>query len=360
MQSNYEHYYALILAGGGGTRLWPLSRARRPKQMLPLVEDRSMFRVSIDRLAPIFTPDRVYVVAGKAHIDTLREQAPDIPARNFIAEPYARDNGPAAALGIQVISARDPQATIAYLPSDHHITDKVRFRAALEAAYAVAQTDTICTLGITPSMPSTGFGYIQRGQAIGAVGGFDVFQAAHFKEKPDYETAVQYVMSGEYSWNAGMFIMRSTTALREFQRQQPAMADALTRLAPAIDTDAYETTLDGVWGDMPKLSIDYAIMEHAERMAVIPVEIGWSDVGSWEALHDVLDRDADGNSARGEHLFLNTRDTMVFSDKMTVTIGVEELIVVDTDDVLLVCARSQSQAVKDVVAQLKGQRDELL
>ncbi|MCS7071831.1 MAG: sugar phosphate nucleotidyltransferase, partial [Anaerolinea sp.] len=181
-----------------------------------------------------------------------------------------------------------------------------------------------------------------------------------FKEKPDYETAVQYILSGEYSWNAGMFIMRAATARREFQRQQPHMADVLARLAPTIDTEAYESTLASLWDEMPRLSIDYAIMEHAERMAVIPVEIGWSDVGSWEALFDILQHDDQGNTAKGEHFFLNTKDTMVFSNKMTVTIGVQDLIIVETDDVLLVCHRSQSQAVKDVVAQLKGQRDELL
>ncbi|MGQ9909018.1 MAG: mannose-1-phosphate guanylyltransferase [Candidatus Flexifilum sp.] len=360
MSSPYDHYYALIMAGGGGTRLWPLSRSGRPKQMLPLVEARSMFQVSVDRLAPLFSPERVYVVAGRAHIDLLRAQAPDIPPANFIAEPYARDNGPAAALGIQVISSRDPEATIAYLPSDHHIGDTARFRRALAAAYAIAQQDLICTLGITPSTPSTGFGYIQRGPFMNTLDGFDVFQAVRFKEKPDYETAVQYVLSGEYSWNAGMFIMRASTALREFRRQQPTLADILTRLAPTIDTDAYESTLNALWDEMPRLSIDYAIMEHAERMAVIPVEIGWSDVGSWEALHDILQRDDHGNSARGDHLFFNTRDTMVFSSKMTVTIGVHDLIIVETDDVLLVCERSQSQAVKDVVTQLKGRRDDLL
>lgn len=352
------------MAGGGGTRLWPLSRSQRPKQLLPLVEDRSMFRVSVDRLLPLFPPDRIYVVAGRHHIDDLRAQAPFLPPRNFIAEPYGRDNGPAAALGIRTIHHRDPAATIAYLPSDHHITDTDRFRMTLRAAHHTAQHGFICTLGITPSLPATGFGYIQRGEQIDQFEGLSIYRAGRFHEKPDLETAISFLKAGTFSWNAGMFIMQTRIALNEFTRQQPAIADALEALAPTLDTPHYDGALVHLWERMTKISIDHAIMEHAERMAVIPVEMGWSDVGSWDALYDVLDHDSAGNSVRGsaaqQHVLIDSRNSLIVSDKLTVTIGVDDLVVVDTGDVLMICHKDKTQAVREAVTRLRGQRDDLL
>jgi len=357
-------FYALIMAGGGGTRLWPLSRGQRPKQLLPLIEDRSMFRVSIDRLAPLFPPERVYVVCGSKHAAELRAQAPDIPAENFVVEPYGRDNGPAAALGIATIQRRNPAATVAYLPSDHHITDTERFRQALAAAYTVAQRGIICTLGITPSLPATGFGYIQRGNLLAEIAGFNVYTATRFHEKPDYATAVQFLTSGTFSWNAGMFIMRADTAVSEFSRQQPAIGAALADLIPLVDTPAYADALPALWERMTKISIDHAIMEGAVGMAVIPVEMGWSDVGSWDALYDVLPHDATGNSARGaaaaQHLLIDAYNSLIVSDKLTVAIGVDDLVIVDTEDVLMVCHKDKTQSVRDAVTRLKGSHDGLL
>lgn len=356
-----DHYYALIMAGGGGTRLWPMSRGKTPKQMLPLVEEQSMFSVSVNRLAPLFTPEQIYVVAGESHVDALRRQAPEIPAQNFIAEPSARDSGPAAALGISVIQQRDPQATVVLLTADHHIADKDGFRRVLATAHDVAQQNTIVTLGISASLPSTGFGYIQRGTQLSEVNGFRCYKAVRFTEKPDFETAMAFIASGDYSWNSGMFAMRADTAMAEFQRQQPEIYRLMRQLQPSLDTPEYQDALHEIWQQVPKISIDYAIMEGAQNMAVIPVDIGWSDVGSWDALYDVLQADEGGNCFKGhapDRITVDTKNTLVYSDKLTVTIGIENLVIVETDDVLMVCRKERAQDVRQVVSLLREKNNE--
>ncbi len=357
-----EHFYALIMAGGGGTRLWPMSRSSTPKQLLPLIEERSMFRVSIDRLSPLFTPDRIYVVAGEKHMQTLRQQAPELPHENFLTEPFARDTGPAAALGLTIIQKRDPEAVVAILTADHHIGDKEGFRAALAAGYTMArQESTIVTLGISASLPSTAFGYIRRGELIRSLDGFDCYHALGFTEKPNLETAMIFIASGDYSWNSGMFIMRASQALGEFERQQPETYRLMMQLQPDVDTPRYQETLNRVWEQVPKKSIDYAIMEGAQSIAVIPVDIGWSDVGSWDALYGILERDADGNCYKGtapQRLKVDTTNTLVYSDKLTVTIGVDNLVIVETDDILMVCHKDRSQDVRQIVNILREMNGE--
>lgn len=351
-----EHFYALIMAGGGGTRLWPKSRNNTPKQLLPLIEDQSMFRVSIERLAPLFTPDRIYVVAGEQHMPALREQAPELPEPNFIAEPFARDSGPAAALGLTVIQKRDPEATVAILTADHHIADKERFRRALAAACQIALEDGIVTLGISASLPSTAFGYIRRGELMQEIDGFSCYHSLGFTEKPDLETAMRFIASGDYSWNSGMFIMRASHALHEFERQQHEIYRHMMRLQKDVDSPRYQETLNAIWELMPRKSIDYAIMEGARSMAVIPVDIGWSDVGSWDALYGILELDECGNCYKGhapDRLMVDTTNTLVYSDKLTVTIGVDNLVIVDTDDVLMICHKDRSQDVRQIVATLR-------
>lgn len=351
-----EHSYALIMAGGGGTRLWPMSRNETPKQLLPLIEEQSMFQVSVERLSPLLPPERIYVVTGAKYVEALREQASNIPAENFIAEPYGRDSGPAAALGITVIQKRDPKAVVALLTADHHISDREGFRSVLAAGFEAAQKDVLVTLGISATLPSTAFGYIRRGEQIDTINGWKIYRSLGFTEKPNIERAVMFIRSGDYSWNSGMFIWTASRAMAEFERQQPTMYATMQRLASAVDTPSYEAVLTETWEVMPKISLDYAVMEHAEGIAVIPVDIGWSDVGSWDALFDVLNLDESGNGFKGagpDHLVLDTRNTLLYSDKLTVAIGVEDLVIVDTSDVLLVCHRDRAQDVKQIVNMLK-------
>lgn len=356
-----EHYYAVILAGGGGTRLWPMSRTDLPKQLLALVEDNSMFRVSVERLAPLFPPERIYVVTGSRFADSMRADAPEIPEANFIVEPYGKNTAPAAALAAAVIHKRDPQATIALLTADHHIADKEKFRRVLKAAYELAQDDYIVTLGISPSLPSTGFGYIRRGERIREIDGFACYQSREFTEKPDTQTAASFIRTGEYSWNAGMFIWRADRALREFEKYQSELYSCMMALQPSIDTPDFGAKLVEVWEQIPSVQIDTGVMEQTDRIAVIPIDIGWSDVGSWDALFDVLDLDTDGNGFKGSspnRLVIDTKNTLVYSDKLTVTIGVEDLVIVDTQDVLMICRRDRAQDVKKVVDMLRAMKHE--
>ncbi|NDJ77253.1 MAG: mannose-1-phosphate guanylyltransferase, partial [Chloroflexi bacterium] len=294
-----DNLYALIMAGGGGTRLWPLSRKKRPKQMLPLVEERTMFQISVERLEELLPPERVFVVTGRDHFEQLKSNVPEIPDENFILEPFGRDSGPAAALGSLHIHHRDPNAVLAVLTADHHIADAAKFRRVLAASAELAQENYIVTLGISPSYPSAGFGYIKRGEPLTQVGGFQVYCSAGFTEKPDPETAVQFLASGLYSWNSGMFIYKTEHILSEFARQQPAMHSLLEEIGHAIGQDNYNQELERLWPNMKKLSIDYAVMEGAKNMALIPVDIGWSDVGSWATLFEVLAGDLNGNVSRG-------------------------------------------------------------
>jgi mannose-1-phosphate guanylyltransferase len=350
-----EHFYAMIMAGGGGTRLWPMSRQETPKQLLPLIEEDSMFKVSVRRLAPLFTPEQIYVVTGRMYFDAMRSDVPEIPIENFIIEPYGRDTAPAAALGLSVIHKRDPQAVVAILTADHHITKKEKFRDVLQAAYELACADHIVTLGLSPTYPATGFGYIRQGEPSHQVNGFQAYKSLGFTEKPDEATAARFIESGDYTWNSGMFIWKTETALREFQRQQPEMYEQFMQISKAVDTPNFEDTMESVWDNIRKISIDFAVMEHAENMIVIPVDIGWNDVGSWGALFEVLKLDRNGNHFKGKspvNVIIDTKNTLVYSDKLTVTIGVENLVIVETPDALLLCHKDRTQDVKEVVNKL--------
>ena len=350
-----EHFYAMIMAGGGGTRLWPMSRQDTPKQLLPLVEDDSMFKVSVNRLAPLFPPERIYVVAGRKYFDFMHNDVPEIPIENFIIEPYGRNTAPAAGLGLAVIGKRDPKATVAILTADHHITKKEKFREVLKSAYDVAQEGYIVTLGLSPSYPATGFGYIRQGEPLAVANGFEAFHSLGFTEKPDVETAARFIASGDYSWNSGMFIWTVEQAMAELKRQQPEMHSQLIQIADMVDTEQFEDTLESIWDNIRNISIDFAVMENAEKMVVIPVDIGWNDVGSWGELFEVLKLDKHGNHFKGRstvNVVLDTKNTLVYSDKLTVTIGIEDIIVVETPDALLLCHKDRSQDVKEVVNKL--------
>lgn len=351
-----DHYYALIMAGGGGTRLWPMSRKNKPKQLLPLVGNDSMFKTSVERLLPLFAPEQIYIVTGQNYVDDLKAEAKQIPQENFIVEPYGRDTAPAVGLALSVIEKRDPEATVAILTADHHIGKPDQFLKILETAYEIAQEDKIITLGISPTYPATGFGYIQQGEALGTKNDITYFVSKGFKEKPDVVRATQFLSSGKYTWNSGMFIWKATIAQNEFQRQQSAMHKLFTALQQTIDTPDYQSKLASIWDQTTKMSLDFAIMENAQNIVVIPSDIGWSDVGSWASMFEVLPHDKFGNCANGQvvdkKILLETRDSLIYSDRMVVTIGLQDIIIIDTDDALLICRKDRSQEVKQVVQYL--------
>ena len=355
-------YYALIMAGGGGTRLWPLSRRARPKQALTLVGERTMFEHAVDRIASLFQPEEIFVVTGEEHLESLLLQAPELPRANFLLEPVGQGTAPAIGLGAVHLRRRDPQAVMVVLTADHFIRDVERFRRVLTAAAQVAEKGHLVTLGITPSFPSTGFGYIQQGEQLYEVDGFAVFRALRFTEKPSPETAFQMVESGLYTWNSGMFIWRVDRIMEEFARQMPDLYDVLMQIDAVLGTPAYEPTLRRLWPQLVPQSIDYGVMEGARDVVVIPVDIGWSDVGNWSSMREILPADADGNVVVGEHVGLDTRNTIVFGGRRLIaTIGLEDMIIVDTDDALLICPLDREQDVREMVRQLRemGRKDVL-
>jgi mannose-1-phosphate guanylyltransferase len=332
-----------------------MSRQDTPKQLLPLVEEGSMFKTSVERLAPLFNPDQIYIVTGRKFVDALRAHAPEIPAKNFIVEPYGKNTAPAAALGVTVIQKRDPQATIAILTADHHIAKKDEFCQVLVAAHNLAQKGYIATLGISPSYPATGFGYIQQGEVLEDINGFTAYRSVGFTEKPNAFTATSFLASGEYTWNSGMFIWKAEQAMAEFKLQQAEMYAGFMELAQVVDTHEFEAKLEEVWDTLKDISIDYAVMEGAEKMAVFPVDIGWNDVGSWVSMFEVLKLDKFGNAFKGrqpERVTLDTKNTLVYSDKLVVTIGIDNIIVIETPDALMICHKDRTQDVKEVVNHL--------
>ena len=352
------NYYAVIMAGGGGTRLWPLSRKDRPKQLLKLLGDRTLFQLAVDRLAPLFPPERILIVTSAAYVIEMRRQCPALPADNFVVEPEPRGTAPAIGLAALRVRQRDASGIMACLTADHFIRDEARFRDLLAAAAQIAQQDYLVTLGIAPTFPATGFGYIQRGEQLTTFGEFEVFRARRFKEKPALPEAEAMLADGRHAWNSGMFVWRVERLLAEFARQMPGFHQQLM----AIEADP--ASLPQIWQSAPTTTIDYGIMEGAGEVAVIPVkDLGWSDVGSWESLLDVLEPDEAGNIViGGPHLGLATTGSLVHSDhnrrRLVATLGVSDLVIVDTEDVLLVCPRERAQEVRALVERLKKEARE--
>lgn len=353
-----NHYYAVIMAGGGGTRLWPLSRQAQPKQMLRLIDERSLFQIAVQRLADIFPPERILVVTVAKQAEELRQQAQEIPAENFLLEPLPRGTASVIGLAGVVLRERDPQAIMAVLTSDHFIGNEEKFRRLLLAGMQVASDGYLVTLGITPTSPSSGYGYIQRGEPVGTYDGLNVYRVLRFKEKPDEKNARIMLESGDHSWNSGMFIWQVSQIMAEFARQMPDLSGKLEEISMAWNTTKRQDVLDQIWPAIKAETIDYGIMENAQNVAVIPAkDLKWSDVGSWDSLFDVLSPDQDGNIVLGEgHIGVKTSNSLIYvkqKDRLIVTIGVEDLVLVDTGDVLLVCGKSEAQKVRQVVDQLQ-------
>lgn len=352
-------FYALIMAGGSGTRLWPLSRQARPKQALKLVGDRTMFQQAVDRLLPIMPPERIITITTGDLAGMLAEQAPMLPQANFIVEPEGRGTAPVIGLGAHYARyLAGGEAMVACLTADHYISDVARFQRVLGAAVMVAERGFIVTLGIQPTYASTGFGYIQRGDVLEKADGFEVYKALKFKEKPSEELAEKLIADGQHSWNSGMFVWTTTRVCAEFARQLPETAAKLDEVALTFGLPQFTDTLAQVWPTVPKETIDYGIMEGASDFAVIPVDIGWNDVGNWGSLLEVLEPDENGNVIIApQHYGVDTTGSLIKSDRLVATIGLSNVIIVDTEDSLLVCSRERAQDVKRIVEQLQKQKE---
>lgn len=360
-----DHYYAVIMAGGGGTRLWPLSRQAHPKQMLSLFDERSLFQTSVERLKGLFPPERILVVTVETQAQELQAQVPVIPAENYLIEPMPRGTASVVGLAALALQRRDPQAVMAILTSDHYIRDETRFRELLKTAHDVAEDGFLVTLGIEPTFAATGYGYIQSGECIGEYDRTDVYKVLRFKEKPDEAQAKRLLETGDHSWNSGMFMWHVEDIMKEFKRQMPDLAESLNEISAVWGSSKQNEVLQRVWPELKPETIDYGIMEGANKVAVIPATgLGWSDVGSWDSLFDLLECDENGNIVMGgEHVGLDTSESLIYvtqKRRLIVTIGVDDLVVVDTGDVLLVCRKDQAQRVRQVVRHLKENGQEYI
>jgi len=358
-----EHSYAVIMAGGGGTRLWPVSRKDRPKQLLPLLGEETLFQGTVARLSDLFPPERILVVTVEKQAEEMRQQVPSIPAENYLIEPAPRGTASVVGLAAVVLCKRDPEAVMAILPSDHFIRNRDLFHYLLREGFEVANQSYLVTLGITPTLPSAAYGYIQQGQPLNASFKYPVYRVKRFKEKPDEKTAQEFLRSRDHSWNSGMFIWRVDAILAEIERQMPDLYKALQRIAAAWGGPQQNEVLSTLWHNVKVETIDYGVMERAEKVVVLPAGgLGWNDVGSWDTLFDVLFPDMDGNVfTTAQHLALETHNSLIYGnngERLIVTIGIDDTVIVDAGDVLLVCKSDQAQKVRDVVEHLKKHRQE--
>ncbi len=359
-----EHTYAVIMAGGGGTRLWPVSRKQTPKQLLPLLgKKETLFQSTVARLEKLFPPERILVVTVAEQAREMQKQVPSIPLDNYLIEPAPRGTASVVGLAAAVLQKRDPQALMAIQTADHYIRNRDLFHYLISAAFEVAENGYLVTLGISPTYPATGYGYIQQGELLDGNYRYPVYAVKRFKEKPDEGTAQQLLRSGDHSWNSGMFVWRADAILAEIEKQMPDLFKAVSAIAVAWGTPEQNNVLQSCWYDLKSQTVDYGVMEKAEKVAVLPASgLGWSDVGSWDSLFDVLLPDMDGNVATGaSHLALDTHNTLVYTsddERLVVTIGLDDMVIVDAGDVLMICKVDQSQKVRDVVEHLKKHRQE--
>lgn len=352
-----ENFWAVIPAGGSGTRLWPLSRSARPKFLLPLLGDRTLLQQTFERLTRLTDPEHILVVCGPAHAVAIARQLPELPEDNIIVEPNPSGTCPALALVSALIQRRDPRAIMGSFAADHNVDDEEAFCQAVRTAAAAAQDGDLVTIGIQPTGPETGFGYIQRTDEVRLDSGCGkAYRASRFVEKPDLAHAQEYLATGQYLWNASMFLWRVDALMTEMRRLQPDVYRGVQRIAASWQSREQEQVTTRIWATMPNITIDVGIMEHASRVSVVPAEMGWSDVGDWHGLGELIDQDDLGNAVRGDMVQIDTTNSVVWSDsrRTIATIGIDNVVVVDTDDALLVVDRRRSQDVRKVVDMLKG------
>lgn len=354
--ASFAHAYAVILAGGSGTRFWPLSRRRRPKQLLKLFGSESLLEQAAGRLDGLIPPARIYVFASKTIRTEVCRQLSRISSRQIVAEPASRNTAPAIGLAACEILHRDPEGLMVVLPSDHLVARPAVLRRALRAGCQLAfERGCSVVIGITPTRPETGYGYIRLGR-LGKterrIAGLEIFPVRQFTEKPAAAVALRYFRSGDYLWNGGMFIWKASLLMENFRRFQPQMAQGLEKIARAGGIRS-RTALEKIYPQLENISIDYALMEKIPNIFAVAADIGWSDVGSWAAAYEHSLRDKAGNALPANAILLDSRQNMVVSSrKFVAAVGVENLVIVETEDALLVCSRERSQDVGKIVKEL--------
>lgn len=345
-----EHLNIVILAGGSGTRLWPLSTPSFPKQFLPLPNGNSMIQESLARVSPLISQEQAWVVTGRSMAELVHEHLPTVPRTHILGEPMGRNTSPAIAWAAATIARQDPQAIMAVVTADHVITRIDIFNQALRLAAKIAGQGYLVTLGITPGAPETGYGYIRFAQQCGE--GFDhaAFLGERFVEKPNRATAEEYLRDGHYVWNSGMFIWKVETILHELRLHLPELMRKIDLIVDATGTPQAQTVLDELWPTLPSISIDYGVMEKAQKFAVIPADIGWNDVGNWEQYGELFPADEQGLRGVGHHHSVGSQNVFVYNNtpRSVFTIGLADVVVVEMEDKTVICHKDSVQRVKEV------------
>jgi mannose-1-phosphate guanylyltransferase len=351
--------YSTILAGGSGTRLWPLSRAGEPKFLHPLTgTDRTLLQATVDRLSGLSAADQIYVVTGTAHAAAIARQLPLVPAANILVEPSPRDSCAAISLAAAIIARRDPDAVLAAFSADHLIGDEAKFADVIWQAKAAAQQGYLTTVGIRPARADVRFGYLKTGETLTGAARL----VAEFKEKPSLQIATAYLESGQYLWNAGIFVFRVQSFLAELERQRPELGAGIARIADAWESERRDSVLTEIWPGLEKISVDYGVLEGAAaagRVATVPADMPWSDVGDFHSLGESLPTDESGNLLIGDQERIITRDVkdaviVSTTGRVLAMVGLQDVVVVDTPDAMLVCARDRAQEVKQIVDELRN------
>jgi mannose-1-phosphate guanylyltransferase len=351
--------HAIIMAGGSGTRFWPLSRNARPKQLLDLAGERTMIQATVDRLGTLVDAGQTWVITNRSLVGPIAEQLPRLSAGRIVGEPCKRDTAPAVGLSALLAAHADPEATLVVMPSDHLIQPEEKFQAAIRQAVALVerQPETLITFGIQPTYPAESFGYIERAQRMAERGSeVPAFAVARFREKPARSVAEEYLASGNFYWNSGIFVWKAKTILAALARYEPAMFAHLEAIRAAVGQPDFAAVLDREFTAIRGKSIDFAVMEHYQPVVVIEAPFGWDDVGSWQALARARGVDADGNAAIGKHLGIGTSGTIVRTtdDHLVVTLGLHDAIVVHTADATLVADKHQEESIREVVKALEA------
>jgi len=351
-----EHFWAVVPAGGSGTRLWPVSRAARPKFLLPLLGPNSLLQQTAHRLALLTAPERTLVVCGAGHAAAVARQLPLLPEANVVVEPSPKGSGPAIGLAAAIVARYDPDAIMGSFAADHEVRDTTAFAAAVAVGIDAARAGALVTIGLTPVRPETGYGYIERTDDVFVTGDLGTaYRAARFHEKPDLERAKEYVASGRFLWNASMFLWRAATLLEEMAELQPDLHAGVTTIAAAWGTPEQERVTGEVWATLAESTIDQGIMEKSGRVVVVPAEMGWSDVGDWHGLGTLLDPDATGLAMRGNLVQVDSANCAVWSEteRVIAVVGLDDVVVVDTADAVLVAHREKAQDVRRIVDLLR-------
>jgi len=356
--------YAVIMAGGSGTRLWPTSRSSHPKQFHSLITDKSLLGDTIERISPFIKKRKIFIISNQKYKEKILEAQKEIFEKNILLEPIGKNTAPAIGLMAALIAKKDPEAIIAALPSDHYIENRKEFLNVLALAqrFLRQHPEYILTIGIRPLYPETGYGYILLGKEIDGIGGqkagdHKIFKVKQFVEKPDSDRAKKFVMTWGYLWNSGMFVFEAKNILKIFRKYLPDVYKSLIRIQKAAGTGIFSKILEEEYSKIEPISLDYGILEKYNKVAVVPADLGWSDIGGWASLLDLLSKGEEENVIRGKHIGVDTKECLIFSkNKLIATVGLERMIIVETEDSIFICPKEKSQKVRDLIEKLKKEK----